>query len=98
MGTEIKNDSGLAFCDKRSLEDKVEGITISSIPRYESGETSERIPGDNDCSKAYRKGVDAGNTVKETITDMCNFMEQVGIALDEADKEAERFNLNNFLK
>ena len=92
---EIKNDSFLASCDKRSLEDKAEGITI---PRYEIGEASEGIPGDNDCSEAYRKGVDAGNTVKETITDMCNFMEQVGIALDEADKEAERFNLNNFLK
>ena len=42
----------------------------------------------------YEGGVLSGELVQDALKKMCEFMTQTGIALDDADKEAERNNLS----
>ncbi len=89
---EIKNNLGLVFSLERGLNNSIKYIVADKCV-YDSV-ISEGIQSDIECSELYDGGVLSGELVQDALKKMCEFMTQTGIALDDADKEAEK---NNFL-
>ena len=75
------------------LKDKSEDIILDRNVYDEM--VSDDISSDVDCSVAYKDGITSGETVKDAIYNMCKLMIETGVALAEADKEAERNNSSN---
>ena len=89
---DIKNDLELVFGLKKGLNKKIKYIVADRGVFY--SEISDEIPSDIECSEMYEGGVLSGELVQDALKKMCEFMTQTGIALDDADKEAERNNLS----
>lgn len=89
----IKNDMTMATMLAAGLKNKSEYIVTD---KYEVEIVSDGINGDIDCSNTYRDGVETGEVLRDTIESMSKLIIEVGTALDDADKEAEKKNrLNN---
>lgn len=90
---EIKNNIELVFSLEKALSNNIKYIVADKCV-YDS-EISDEIPGDIECSKTYEGGVVSGEFVQDALKKMCEFIIQTGVALDDADKEAERNNLSS---
>ena len=95
---EIKNNLGLVFSLEKALSNNIKYIVADKCV-YDS-DISDEIPGDIECSKTYEGGVLSGELVQDALKKMCEFMTQTSIALDDADKEAEKnnFSIKSFIK
>ena len=95
---EIKNNLGLVCSLERGLNNSIKYIVADKCV-YDS-EISDEIPSDIECSEMYEGGVLSGELVQDALKKMCEFMTQTSIALDDADKEAEKnnFSIKSFLK
>jgi len=88
---EIKNNIDLVFSLERGLNNNIQHIVADKC--VFDLEISDEIPSDIECSEIYEDGVLSGEFVQDALKKMCEFMTQTGVALDDADKEAERNNL-----
>lgn len=95
---EIKNNLELVYVLEKGLNNKIKYIVAD---KYICDlNISDDIPSDIECSEAYENGILSGELVQDALKKMCDFMIQTGVALDDADKEAEKKNMsiNNLLK
>ncbi len=95
---EIKNNLELVFSLERGLNNNIKYIVADKCV-FDLG-VSDEIPSDIECSELYEGGVLSGELVQDALKKMCEFMTQTGIALDDADKEAEKnnFSIKSLLK
>lgn len=95
---EIKNNLELVFGLEKGLNNKIKYIVADKCV-FDLG-VSDEIPSDIECSKVYEDGVLSGELVQDALKKMCEFMTQTGVALDDADKEAEKnnFSIKSLLK
>lgn len=90
---EIKNNLFLVNMCVSDLKEKNEHIILDKNVSDEI--VSYDVSSDTDCSIAYKGGITSGETVRDAIYNMCKLMIETGVALAEADKEAERNNSSN---